>query len=204
MKFTHFFLILSLILIVIAGSLLISERHQKTSLEADNEKYNNSQSESTPLEINGENENASRVEPECLHPEYGEINIRSIKLGEKKVIAHEGDKVVVRGNITGKKYHVGESGGSKNTYHYDGCVVLKAYLGPEISKSAWSYMAGKLSKVEGLTVKIIPSSFCLKPNETLEFQIEVTPQKEGSYYLYIVAFGEKGWKSWDVIELEVR
>ena len=204
MKFTHFFLILSLILIVITGSLLISERHQKASLEADNEKYNNSQSESTPLEINGGNENASRVEPECLHPGYGEINIHSIKLGEKKVIAHEGDKVEVRGNIAGKEYHVGESGGPKNTCHYDGCVVLKGYLGPEASKSSWSYISGKLTEIEGLNVKITPQKFCLKANETIEFQVEVIAQKAGTYYLYIVAFGEKGWKSWDVIEVEVR
>ncbi|AIF69850.1 hypothetical protein PAP_07300 [Palaeococcus pacificus DY20341] len=204
MKFTHFFLILSLILIVIAGSLLISERHQKTSLEADNEKYNNSQSESTPLEINGGNENASRVEPECLHPAYGELNIHSIRLSENEVMIHKGDKVVVRGNITGKEYHVGESGGSKNTCYYDGCVVLKAYLGPEASKSSWSYMQGKLTKVEGLDTKITPQKFCLKPNETIEFQVEVIAQKAGTYYLYIVAFGEKGWKSWDVIEVEVR
>ncbi len=203
MKFTHFFLLLSLILIVIAGSLLISERHQKTSLKADNEKYNNSQSESAPLEINGGAENASRVEPECLHPGYGEINMHSIELSENELMIHKGDRAVVKGNITGKEYHVGEAVGSKNTCYYEGCVALKAYLDPEASKSSWSYMQRKLTKVEGLDIKIIPQKFCLKPNETMEFQVKINAQKAGTYYLYIVAIGDKGWKSWDVIKIEV-
>ncbi|WP_456450630.1 hypothetical protein [Palaeococcus sp. (in: euryarchaeotes)] len=140
----------------------------------------------------------------CMHPGYGEFNIDSIKLSKKEIIIHEGERVEVRGSITGKEYHVGEAGGSKNTCYYDGCVVLRAYLGPEASKSSWSYMSGKLTEIEGLNVKITPQKFCLKSNETIEFQVEVIAQKAGTYYLYIVAFGEKGWKSWDVIEIKVR
>lgn len=207
MKSIHFFLFLTLIVII--GGFLINERQQEIPQKAKNisrftsTENTNTISKNKSISTQIGDSNTTSIEPECLHPGYGEINIHSIKLGEKKVIAHEGDKVVVRGNITGKEYHVGESGGSKNTCHYDGCVVLKAYLGPEAPKSSWSYMQRKLTEVEGLDIKITPQKFCLKPNETMEFQVEITPQKAGTYYLYIVAFGDKGWKSWDVIEVKV-
>ncbi len=187
MKFIHFFLLLSLILIVIAGSVLIGGRHQSPSMEAHNG-----------------DKNASRVEPGCMHPGYGELNIHSIKLDEKNVTIHRGDKAVITGIIAGKEYHVREAGGPENTCYYDGRVVLKAYLGPGASKSSWSYMQGKLQGVEGLEIKITPENFLLKPNEALKFQIEVSGQEEGVYHLYIVAFGGKGWKSWDIVEVNVR
>jgi hypothetical protein len=134
----------------------------------------------------------------CMHPAYGEFNTKLIKLSKRKIVVHAGEQAEVKGNITGKEYQVGAA-----TCYYDGNLTLKVYLGPKTPKDSWSYMAGKLSKVEGLTVKITPQKFWLKPNETLEFQVGIAPQKAGTYYLYIVAFGEKGWKSWDVIEVEV-
>ncbi len=187
MKFAHFFLLLGLILIVISGSLLIGGRHQSPSMEAHNG-----------------DKNASRVEPGCMHTAYGELNIHSIKLDEKNVTIHRGDKAVITGIIAGREYRVREAGGSGNTYYYDGRVVLKAYLGPEASKDSWSYMQGKLEGVKGLEIKITPENFLLKPNETLKFQIEVSGQEKGVYPLYIVAFGGKGWKGWDVVEVNVR
>ena len=200
MKFAHFFLLLGLILIVISGSLLIGGRHQTASSEAQDGRYSASQGESPPLESG----NISKVEPGCMHPGYGELNIHSIKLDEKNVTIHRGDKAVITGIIAGKEYHVRESDGPENTCYYDGRVVLKAYLGPGASKDSWSYMQGKLGGVEGLEIKITPENFLLEPNETLKFQIEVSGQEEGVYHLYIVAFGGKGWKSWDVVEVNVR
>ncbi|WP_297090285.1 hypothetical protein [Thermococcus sp.] len=144
------------------------------------------------------------VRHECLRPGYGELNTHSLQLDKKKLIISEGRHFVVRGHITGREYHVGEAGGSEITCYYDGHVVLKAYLGPEASKDSWSYMQGKLTGVDGLDIKIIPQEFPLKPNETIDFRVEIHVQKTGTYYLYIVAFGEGGWKSWDVVEIDEK
>jgi len=134
----------------------------------------------------------------CMHPGYGDFNTHSIKLNKREIIVRTGEQIEVKGNITGKAFHVGNE-----TCYYDGNVTLNAYTGPKISKDSWSYASGKLREVKGLNVKITPGELRLKPNETVEFRVEITPQKSGTYYLYIVASGGKGWKSWDVIEVEV-
>ncbi|ASJ12988.1 hypothetical protein [Thermococcus thioreducens] len=134
----------------------------------------------------------------CVPPGYGEFSSNLIFLDKTVITLKPGKTVTLIGVLTGKAFHVGNE-----TCYYDGNVTLRAYLGPKTSKSAWSYIGEKLTKVEGLDVKIDPQKLCLKPNERAEFKIEITPQKAGTYYLYIVAVGENGWKSWDVIEVEV-
>ncbi len=156
-----------------------------------------------PLPMFGETPKTpdNTVRHECLRPGYGELNTHSLQLDKKKLIISEGRHFVIRGNITGREYHVGKTGGSESTCYYDGHVVLKAYLGPEASKDSWSYMQGKLEDAKGLEIKITPQEFLLKPNETIDFRVEINVQKTGTYYLYIVALGEGGWKSWDVVEI---
>ena len=159
-----------------------------------------------PLPMFGETPKTpdNTVRHECLRPGYGELNTHSLQLDKRKLTVSEGGHFVVSGNITGREYHVGKAGGSESTCYYDGRVVLKAYLGPEDSKDSWSYMQGKLEGVEGLKIKIIPQEFLLKPNETIDFRVEVNVQKTGTYYLYIVALGGRGWKSWDVVEIDEK
>ncbi|WP_457742596.1 hypothetical protein [Thermococcus sp.] len=147
---------------------------------------------------NGDDDSGYGLETACVHPGYGELNAHVLSLAKRSVSLHVGESAKIGGTVEGRVFLVGNE-----TCYYSGNVTLRAYSGPEFSKDSWSYMAGKLSKVKGLAVKITPRELHLKPNETLEFQVGVIAQKEGTYYLYIVAFGEKGWKSWDVIEVEV-
>jgi len=134
----------------------------------------------------------------CVSPGYGEFSSNLIFLNKTIITLKPRKTVTLSGVLTGKAFHVGNE-----TCYYDGNVTLRAYLGPKTSKSAWSYTGERLTKVVGLDVKITPGELRLKSNERAEFKIEITPQKAGTYYLYIVAFGDKGWKSWDVIEVEV-
>ena len=139
------------------------------------------------------------LETACVHPGYGEFNSHILSLAEENVSLHVGESTEISGTVEGKAFFVGNE-----TCHYSGNVTLRAYLGPGYPKDSWGYMSGKLKSVEGLKVKITSGELRLEPNETVGFRVEITPQKSGTYYLYIVASGGKGWKSWDVIEVEVR
>ncbi len=149
--------------------------------------------------------NSSVQNPNCLHPGYGEFNAGSIELKEGKIKARVGEVVEVKGTITGKGYRVGESGKPGRACYYDGKVALRDYLGPNVSKSSWSYMSEKLKTVNG-TMRVIvrPSIVYLSPNGTIDFRVKIVPEKKGVYYLYMVAFGEKGWKSWGFVEVDVN
>jgi len=140
----------------------------------------------------------------CLYPGYGEFNAGSVTLDEKGVTASVGEKVEINGTIMGKMYNVGENGKSSHPCYYNGNVTLRAYLGPKISKSSWSYMSGKLRSVNGtMNITVEPSTVYLTANGTVTFTVKITPEKKGVYYLYIVAFGESGWKSWSFVEVDV-
>lgn len=141
----------------------------------------------------------------CLYPGYGEVNDGSVTLDEKGITANVGERVETNGTITGKMYNVGENGKSSRPCYYDGNMTLRAYLGPKMSKSSWSYMSGKLRSVNGtMNITVEPSTVYLAAGGTVNFRVNIAPKKKGVYCLYIVAFGESGWKSWDFIEVDVK
>lgn len=134
----------------------------------------------------------------CIYPGYGEMNARVLNLAKENVSLHVGESAKISGTIEGKAFLVGEE-----SCHYSGHITLRAYLGPEASKDSWSYMSGKLKDVEGLKVEISPSETTLTPGESAAFTLKVTPESAGTYYLYIVATSDAGWKSWEVVRVNV-
>lgn len=134
----------------------------------------------------------------CIYPGYGEMNARVLNLVGENVSLHVGESAEISGTVEGKAFLVDDE-----TCHYSGHITLQAYLGPDVSKDSWSYMRGKLRDVEGLKVEISPSETTLTPGESVAFTLKVKPESAGTYYLYIVATSDTGWKSWEVIRVNV-
>ena len=134
----------------------------------------------------------------CIYPGYGEMNSHVLNLGKENVSLRVGESAKISGTVEGKAFLVGEK-----TCHYSGHLTLRAYLGPFVSRNSWSYISEKLRDVEGLKVEINPSEIALSPGKSVAFTLKVTPESAGAYYLYVVATSGRGWKSWDVIEIEV-
>ena len=138
------------------------------------------------------------IETACIHPGYGEFNAHVLDLREENVSLHVGESAEISGTVEGKAFFVGNK-----TCHYSGDVTLKAYLGPEYAKGSWSYMSGELKSVEGLKVEITPSKTILNPGKSMPFTLKVTPKRTGTYYLYVVALSDAGWKSWTLVRVNV-
>ncbi len=111
---------------------------------------------------------------------------------------HVGESAKISGTVEGKAFFVGNK-----TCHYSGNVTLRTYLEPEFSKDSWSYMSGELKRVEGLKVEITPSKTILNPGKSMPFTLKVTPERAGTYYLYVVALSDAGWKSWTLVRVNV-
>ncbi len=138
------------------------------------------------------------LETTCVHPGYGELNTHVLNLAEENVSLHVGESAEISGTVEGKAFFVGNE-----TCHYSGNVTLRAYLGPEFSKDSWSYMSGELKGIEGLKVKISPARMALAPGKNAPFTLKVTPERVGTYYLYVVAISDAGWKSWTLVRVNV-
>ncbi len=138
------------------------------------------------------------LETACVHPGYGEFNSHILSLAEENVSLHVGESTEISGTVEGKAFFVGNE-----TCHYSGNVTLRAYLGPGYPKDSWGYMSGKLKSVEGLKVEITPSKAVLNPGKSVSFILKVTPDRTGTYYLYVVALSDAGWRSWAVVKVNV-
>ncbi len=150
----------------------------------------------------------------AIHPGYGEFNAGNVLIGSGEVMMdHYGlvmppnGTAVLKGVVYAKKYRVSLENGGGTISYYDGKVTLKAYLADVFVQHAWSGLEPRLEPVSELKVEITPETGKVEPGKNLTFEVridssEATPGK--TYYLYIVAFGEEGWKGWAVVEVTTK
>ncbi|ADT84433.1 hypothetical protein [Thermococcus barophilus] len=155
----------------------------------------------------------------CIHPGYGEFNVHNILFNTSEKLPPEtvfrvamprNTTIRIKGIIFAKEYAVKEATSprdvNKTKCYYDGKAKLKAFIGEPNLGDAWSTIQEKLKEPEELEVEIIPSEvdISLEKNATFEVKINTKNAEEGkTYYIYIVAFGERGWKSWAEIEVKI-
>ncbi|WP_297521765.1 hypothetical protein [Thermococcus sp.] len=145
-----------------------------------------------------------------LHPGYGEFNANNVLIGDGEVMRKHytlmmspNGTAVLRGVVFAREYRVSSGKGRAVTGHYDGKVELRAYMGDAFLPQAWSALKPRLKPVSGLKVEIRPEELRVEPgkNGTFEVRIDSSNAAPGKYYIYIVAFGEEGWKGWAVVEV---
>jgi len=150
---------------------------------------------------NAKNVNSSsgyELETACVHPGYGEFNAHVLSLAEKSVSLHVGESAEISGTVEGRAFFTGNE-----TCYYLGNVTLRAYLGPKLPKDSWNYMSGKLRGVNGLKIVISPARIALAPGKSVPFIVKITAERAGTYYLYVVALSNAGWRSWAVVRVTV-
>ncbi|ASA78156.1 hypothetical protein [Thermococcus sp. 5-4] len=153
------------------------------------------------------------TESQAIHPGYGEFNAGNVLIGDGGVMRnHYGlvmpvnRTVTLKGIVFSREYRVSSENGSGTTGYYRGKVGLKAYLGDIVVSYAWSGLESRLEPVSELKVEIAPETVEVEPgkNGTFEVRIDTSGAVRGkTYYLYIVAFGEDGWKGWAVVEVKI-
>ena len=143
-------------------------------------------------------------------PGYGEFNAGNVLVGDGEVMRnHYGlvmpanRTVTLKGIVFAREYRVSSENGSGTTGCYRGKVKLKAYLADVFVQYAWSGLEPRLKPVSELKVEITPEAVEVEPgkNATFEVRIDTSSAANETYYLYIVAFGEDGWKGWAVVEV---
>jgi len=146
-----------------------------------------------------------------IHPGYGEFNAGNVLIGNGEIMRNQygiavppNGTVILRGVVFAKEYRVSSSGESTTGY-YGGRVKLRAYLADIPVQYAWSALEPRLKPVSGLEVQITPETGEVEPGRNMTFEVRIdasgaTPGK--THYLYIVAFGEEGWKGWAVVEVK--
>ncbi len=154
------------------------------------------------------------TESQDVHPGYGEFNAGNVLIGNGGVMREyytlmvpPNGTVILKGIVFAKGYRVSSGNGSAVTGHYDGIVELKTYMGDASLPQAWSALESRLKPVSGLKVEIRPETVEVEPgkNGTFEVRIDTSGATPGkTYYLYIVAFGENGWKGWAVVEVTTK
>ncbi|NJE05373.1 hypothetical protein E3E36_04295 [Thermococcus sp. M36] len=144
-------------------------------------------------------------------PGYGEFNAGNVLVGTGDnmrdyygIVVPVNRTVTLRGLVFAKEYRVSSAGGEASTGYYGGRVELRAYLGEPGRHSSWSGLESKLRPVSGIEVGITPETLEVEPGKNGTFEVKIntanaTPGK--TYYLYIVASGEEGWKGWAVVEV---
>jgi|GEM_PF-882032 hypothetical protein len=154
--------------------------------------------------------NLSKTISNCVHPSYGEFNIHNIELMTKGVIIPPNKTVTVKGVIFAKEYTVKGMKGfevvNETKCYYSGKVKLKAFIGEPNLGNAWRAIQRKLEETKELEIEIIPSEVEIFPQKNATFKIRISAknaEKGRTYYIYLVAFGEEGWKSWEVLEVKI-
>lgn len=154
------------------------------------------------------------TESHAIHPGHGEFNAGNVLIGSGEVMMDyyglampPNGTAVLKGVIFAKKYRISSEDGGGTTGYYDGKVTLKAYLADTPVQYAWSGLEPRLEPVSELKVKIKPETGKVEPGKNLTFEVRIdssgaTPGK--TYYLYIVAFGEEGWKGWAIVEVTTK
>ncbi|ASJ07955.1 hypothetical protein A3L11_01415 [Thermococcus siculi] len=148
-----------------------------------------------------------------IFPGYGEFNAGNVLVGDGEVVRNyyglvvpQNRTVVLRGFVFSKEYAVSSTGGNTTTGYYSGRVRLRAYLADIVVSYAWNGLEPRLKPVSELKVEITPETVDVEPgkNTTFEIRIDTSSAVPGkTYYLYIVAFGEDGWKGWAVVEITI-
>ena len=150
-------------------------------------------------------------EVSCIRPGYGEFNAKNIffnltdehkRLEESLAFLMPPNNTIdVKGLLVAKKYTVNQ----KECY-YEGNVEFKAFLGDSNFSNSWSFVQSRLRKVENISVEILPKETTISKNKNATFEIKIKTENVRigeTYYIYIVALGENGWKSWARIEVKI-
>jgi hypothetical protein len=148
-----------------------------------------------------------------LFPSYGEFNAGNVLVGDGGVMRdHYGlivppnRTIVLRGIVFAKEYTVSSTNGNNTAGYYSGRMRLEAYLAGIAVSYAWSGLEQRLKPVSELNVEVTPETVDVEPgkNATFEVRIDTSSAVPGkTYYLYIVAFGEDGWKGWALVEIKI-
>ncbi|NJD98448.1 hypothetical protein E3E26_01355 [Thermococcus sp. LS1] len=148
-----------------------------------------------------------------IPPGYGEFNAGNVRIGIDghyesyyAIAIGVNQNVTLQGVIFSREYTVETMSASETENYYDDRAEVKAYLGEPNLPNAWSSVEPKLQAVSGIGVKITPNDIEVGPGENATFEVKIdthgaVPGK--TYYIYIVAFGEKGWKGWAVLEVKI-
>ena len=150
---------------------------------------------------------------QAIHPGYGEFNAGNILVGDGEVMmGHYGLAIpvnrsaILKGIVFAREYRVSSSSGESTTGYYGGKVELKAYLADIFVQYTWNALESRLKPVSELEVEITPETVDVERGEngTFEVRIDTSGATRGkTYYLYIVAFGDDGWKGWAVVEVKI-
>ncbi|MDK2783358.1 MAG: hypothetical protein PWQ32_947 [Thermococcaceae archaeon] len=144
-----------------------------------------------------------------IHPGYGEFNANNLlfeKLDGKVLqtpafLMPPNATIRIRGKLFAKEYKVGNI-----TCYYAGKVEIKAFLGTPSMSGSWSRTAENLKDIENISVEITPRELFISPEKNATFEVEIKTKNTHigqSYYVYIVVFGEDGWKSWNKIWIKI-
>ena len=154
------------------------------------------------------------TESQVIPPGYGEFNAGNVLIGDGEVMMdHYGlavpvnRTVTLKGLVFAREYRVSSSSGESTTGYHRGKVELKAYLADTFVRYAWNGLEPRLEPVSEPKVEITPETVEVEPGKNGTFEVRIgtlgaTPGK--TYYLYIVAFGEDGWKGWAVVEVKIE
>ena len=163
------------------------------------------------LGVNSTLSPSQEKEVSCLKPGYGEFNAGNILFNLTDEHEHleenlaflmpPNSAIKIKGLLFAKKYSINQ----KECY-YKGKVKLHAFLGDSNTSNSWSYLQSRLKRVENISVEILPKETTISEskNATFEVMIKTENTRVGeTYHIYIVAFGEDGWKAWARIEVEI-
>ena len=147
----------------------------------------------------------------CIRPGYGEFNAGNIlfnltdeheRLEENLAFLMPPNSTIeIKGLLFAKKYSINQ----KECY-YEGKVKLSAFLGNSDTSNSWTHLQSRLKKVENISVEIVPKETIISENKNATFEVIIKTENVRvgeTYYIYIVAFGEDGWKAWARIEVKI-
>ncbi|WP_202318837.1 hypothetical protein [Archaeoglobus neptunius] len=144
--------------------------------------------------VKPENQTQTVANHTCIFPGFGERNARVFSIGQNGLNISLNKSACVDFSLNPREYHT-----NNRICEYDGSVKLYAYLAPRPSKSLinhWSLLSSKLKLCIGKS-KSIPL------NGTINVTACIKGLEKGEYYVYIIAFSQQGWKSWDWLKLRV-
>lgn len=144
------------------------------------------------------------------HPGYGEFNVKNVifKSLDGQILEENpsflmppNSTITIKGVIFAKRYKI-----NNIVCYYGGKAELKAFLGSANEVESWHYLEGTLREVKNISVEIAPREAFIFPGKNATFEVEISAKNTHvgqNYYIYIVAFGEGGWKSWSRIEVKI-
>ncbi|ADT84079.1 hypothetical protein [Thermococcus barophilus] len=133
------------------------------------------------------------------HDLYDLINVKNILLSHYEVRLKQNETITVEGRILPAPWKFNYTRGVNA-----GKVRLEAYCGPDREEWEWSYLRRSLYEPEGLKIQITPEVFEIPVNGSAEFKVQITAEKDSLFCpLFIIAFADEGWKSWERVRIIV-